>query len=297
MPLGVATSVGASVLFGVVFYVTPLLRPMSAEAIWATRAVIAVPFVALVLVSMRQFDTAVEVGRRMVARPLLILGVLACGLLLAAQLWLFAWAPLNDRALQTALGYFLLPLVLVLQGRLLYKDSLQWWHWLAVGLAAIGVAFQIVHVGSISWETLLVALGYPLYFGIRRALGFAHTGGLLWEFGIVLPLAVWAIVHEFITNTALPENPALVWLAPAFGLGSVAALWLFVVASRLLPISIFGLLVYLEPALLVVASYLLGERIAPLDYVTYGAIWAAILVLIVGGVARLSSANRARTRP
>ncbi|MPT45837.1 MAG: hypothetical protein E2599_21340, partial [Klebsiella sp.] len=30
-----------------------------------------------------------------------------------------------------------------------------------VDLAAAGVAFEIVRVGSIGWETLLVAIGYP----------------------------------------------------------------------------------------------------------------------------------------
>ena len=37
--------------------------------------------------------------------------------MLGVQLWLFLWAPLHGRALPVSLGYFLLPLVMVLAGR------------------------------------------------------------------------------------------------------------------------------------------------------------------------------------
>jgi chloramphenicol-sensitive protein RarD len=40
--------------------------------------------------------------------------------LLGVQLWLFMWAPLNGRSLDVSVGYFLLPLTMVLTGRLVY---------------------------------------------------------------------------------------------------------------------------------------------------------------------------------
>lgn len=292
MPRGIAASLVASVLFGVVYYMAPLLRPLSAEAVWGARVVIAVPFLFALLALSRQMTSFTLIAARMKSQPIFILGVIASGLLLAPQLWLFAWAPMNGRGMQTALGYFLLPLVLVVQGRFLYKDALKWWHWLAVGIAAIGVGFQVVHVGEISWETLLVALGYPLYFGVRRALGLATTGGLLWELIVMAPLALFALGRELLGHGVVAENPNLPWLLVVFGLLSAIALWLYVLASKLLPISLFGLLSYVEPALLVVVAFLLGERIDPAEYITYAAIWLAVLVLLVGGIARLLDERR-----
>lgn len=295
MPRGIAASVAASVLFGAVFFVAPLLRPLSAEAVWGARVVVAVPFLIALLAVSRQLSAFGAIAQRIKARPVFVLGVLASGLLLAPQLWLFAWAPMNGRGLQTALGYFLLPLVLVVQGRVLYKDKLAWWHWLAVGIAAVGVGFQIVHVGEISWETLLVALGYPLYFGVRRALGLATTGGLLWELVVVLPVALFLLGREL--PGAVTARPNLLWLIAGFGLLSAIALWLYVLASKLLPISLFGLLSYVEPALLVVVAFLLGERIDPAEYLTYAAIWLAVLVLLVGGIIRLRDERGKRETP
>jgi chloramphenicol-sensitive protein RarD len=57
--------------------------------------------------------------------------------------------------------------------------------------------------------------------------------------------------------------------------------------------SMFGLLSYVEPALLLVASLLLGERIAAGEWFTYGAIWAAVLILVAGGAAEVLRTRRA----
>ena len=63
--------------------------------------------------------------------------------------------------------------------------------------------------------------------------------------------------------------------------------------SEKLTMSIFGLLSYLEPALLVVASLLNGERISGGEWFIYAAIWASVLVLIVGGTVVVLRSRRA----
>ncbi|GAA2189083.1 EamA family transporter RarD [Leucobacter alluvii] len=289
---GAIVSVASSVLFAGIYFVTPLLAPAPAEAIWALRTLCAIPIIALALLAARQWDLVAELGRRLRRTPLLVIGVIACGALIAVQLWVFTWAPLHGRGLQVALGYFLLPLMLVLVGKFLYRDRLLWWQWAAAGIAAIGVGFELVRAGGVSWETLLVAVGYPVYFVLRRALGFAHLGGMFWEFLAMTPIAAILLARELVTGTSLAVNPNLLWLGPVFGIGTGIALVCYILASRLLTISVFGLLSYLEPALLVVASMLNGERIAPEEYPLYLAIWAAVLVLIGGGVVGLLRRRR-----
>jgi chloramphenicol-sensitive protein RarD len=50
-----------------------------------------------------------------------------------------------------------------------------------------------------------------------------------------------------------------------------------------LPMVIFGLLSYLEPVLLALASVALGEAISGDEWLTYIPIWCAVLVLVVEG--------------
>ncbi|MFP3345407.1 EamA family transporter RarD, partial [Halomonas sp. SIMBA_159] len=57
-------------------------------------------------------------------RPLLWLGLPLSAFLLGVQFWLFMWAPINGRALPVSLGYFMMPLVMVVLGRFVYQDRL-----------------------------------------------------------------------------------------------------------------------------------------------------------------------------
>src|SRR3546814_13395433 len=101
--------------------------------------------------------------------------------LIGFKLWLFSWAPLHNKALDVALGYFLLPLVMVLTGRVFYNERLSRFQLAAVALAAIGVENELVRVDSFSWATALVMFGYPPYFMLRRALRYGSLGiGRAW---------------------------------------------------------------------------------------------------------------------
>ncbi|MFV0434411.1 MAG: EamA family transporter RarD [Leucobacter sp.] len=285
--LGTLLSVSSSIAFGGVYFLTPLLFPVAAESLWALRNIITLPLIALALVAIRQWYTVTEIAARIRHRPLLLLGITACGAIIAAQLWVFGWAPMHGRGMQVALGYFLLPLVLVVIGRFLYRDRLLWWHWLAAGVASVGVVYELFRVGGVSWETLIVAVGYPIYFVLRRALGTAHLGGMLWEFLLLTPVAAVLLTMEIVGGSATAANPNLWWAAPIYAAGAGVALMLYLGASRLLTLSLFGLLGYLEPALLTVASMLNGERIPAEEWGLYGAVWLAVLVLVGGGIAQL----------
>ena len=289
---GALASVGSSLAFAGVYFVTPLLAPAAAESIWALRNLITLPIILLAIIAVRQGHLIIEIGRRIRRRPLLLLGIIASGLLISAQLWVFTWAPLHGRGLQVAMGYFLLPLVLVVIGKFLYRDRLSWWQWLAAGIAALGVLVELIRVGGVSWETLLVALGYPVYFVLRRAIGTGNLGGMFWEFLVLVPVAAALVVVEIVRGTATAANPSLWWSAPLFAVWSGVGIVLYVAASRLLTMSIFGLLSYLEPALLVVASVLNGERISEGEWFIYAAIWTSVIVLITGGTALVVRARR-----
>ena len=51
---------------------------------------------------------------------------------------------------------------------------------------------------------------------------------------------------------------------------------------------------YLEPALLVVASLLIGERIASGEWPMYMAVWGAVAILVIGGAVQLVRSSRGK---
>lgn len=280
---GIAASVLASVLFGGIYYLSPLLMPLDGEQIFGWRVVLTWPFTTALLLWRGQGGrvAALLVSARDSWRYGLMLLVGAA--LLGLQLWLFMWAPLHGRALPVSLGYFLLPLVMVLTGRVVFRERLSAGQKLATALAAAGVGHELFRVGGLSWETLVVAVGYPAYFMLRRRLNADHLGGHWLDMTLMVPVAVWFMLRAPSSLVHLETHPILFALLPLLGVLSAMALALYMAASRWLPLGLFGLLTYVEPVLLLLVALTLGERIASEQWLSYGLVVAAVGVLVLEG--------------
>ncbi len=71
------------------------------------------------------------------------------------------------------------------------------------------------------------------------------------------------------------------------GVLSASALIAYILSSRMLPFSLFGLLGYVEPVLLVVVAFLIGESIAQQEWPTYLAIWLSLSLLAAEGIYKI----------
>lgn len=293
MAKGVFATCFATILFAVLFYYATLLEPLSGEEVFGWRMVLTAPVITVLVVFTGDWHLVGKTLSRVRRSPMIAPGLLACGMLLAAQIFVFVWGPVNGLALEVSLGFFLMPLTLVLIGRVAFGERLTGPQVVATVLAAVGVGNELIQAGSVSWVTAVVAIGYPLYFAVRRKLRTDHQGGVWLEMHLILPLAVAALVAGPNGIGVVAERPALYWLIPGLGLISALGLSANLYASRVLPFILFGLLLYLEPVLLVVVALLLGERIAPGQWLTYISIWLALAVLFSEGLARVLAARNA----
>lgn len=226
-------------------------------------------------------------------KPRLIAGVLLSSALLGVQLWLFMWAPLNGRSLDVSVGYFLLPLTMVLTGRLVWGEQLSYLQRVAVFFAGLGVLNELYQAGGFSWATLVVIIGYPLYFIVRKYLKTDHLGGLWLDMALMLPVAWWFVQSGEQGFAVMDAHPKLYALIPMLGLISASALVSYIIASRLLAFSLFGLLSYVEPVLLLGVALILGEGIKGGEWLTYIPIWLAVMVLVFEGFKHLVRQRRA----
>ncbi|RLZ10945.1 EamA family transporter RarD [Acinetobacter sp. 2JN-4] len=284
---GIIYSVLASVTFGVLFFYTKVLGAFDSEQTFGWRIIATLPFLTLFMWFSGDLIHIKTIFKRILAKPSLLLFLMTTSLLTSVQLWLFLWGPMHGRGLQVSLGYFLLPLILVLVGSVLYGEKLSKFQCVAVALAMFGVGHEFWRLGSIAWETALVAIGYTAYFVIRKKIQTDNLGGFWWDLLLILPIAI------FLTQTGdtpyLKFFDAPVLIAIIMGLGFLSAIGLgsFILASRYLPLIIFGLLGYLEPVLLALVSLLLGEKIGAEEWFTYIPIWLAVLVLVIEGAVHL----------
>ena len=243
-----------------------------------------IPFLTIFLWWTGDFKLVTGIFHRITKQPMLIIWLLFSSFLCTTQLWLFLWGPINGRGLEVSLGYFLLPLVMVLFGCILYKEKLSNWQIAAVTCAVIGVSHEIWRIGTIAWETAYVAIAYPVYFFLRRKFQTDHLGGFWWDLFLVLPVAFYLAFIYSDTFALFITFPHLIWAVIGLGFLSAFGLGSYMLASRYLPFVIFGLLSYLEPVLLAFASIMLGERVEGGEWLTYIPIWLAVGLLVLEGV-------------
>lgn len=285
MKQGVLLSVFSSTLFALLYYYVTLLQPMGGDEVFAWRVILALPALALVISRARRWPEVRAVGRRFCTEWRFAALLVLSAALIGTQLWLFVWAPLHQKALDVSMGYFLLPLVMVVVGRLFYKERLSRMQTLAVAIAAVGVMHELITVSRFSWATALVMFGYPPYFMLRRYLRIGSFSTLWFDMALLVPAAVYVLsIQDHAAWHAFSVQPRLVLLVPVMGLISSVAMVSYISASRILPLGLFGILGYVEPILLFwVALLLLNEPMSAQAWFTYVPIWIAVGLIATEG--------------
>lgn len=283
---GFLSSISASALFAVVTLYVQILKPLSGFVIAGQRIIWTTLLMIVYLLIAGQLKKTLRPLTNLAALPGLILGSLLIGL----QWGLFVWAPVNGKTLDLSLGYFLAPIVMVFVGRIFLGEKLYSMQWGAALLASMGVMYTLYSNGGFSLVALLVALGYPAYFLLRRFQALPLISAFLIENILLLPLGIWGCIY--FSHGILPFDYSGQMLLAFLGLallGSGGMLCLLT-ASRRLPISLFGLLGYLEPVLIfLVGIFFLGESVLKSELLTYILIMAALALLAVDKICRYSA--------
>lgn len=279
---GVAASILASVLFGAISLLGGHLDGFTSEETTAWRVLFILAALGALHASGPRRDALTAAVVRIARSPRLIIIVLVNTAIMWVQLWVFMWGPANGHAQDIAFGYFLLPLVMVVVGRVFFRDRLQMLQWGAVAAAAVGVGAQALIAGGVDWPVFIIAGLYPVYFALRRWAGIDSIQVFLIEIALLVVPAIIVIAVPYAADPSrgIPATwPALLVMAAL----SAVAMICYILASRLLPLSLFGLLSYLEPVLVLGASLLLGEVLTVVDTFVYVPIVVALVLLGLSG--------------
>src|SRR4051812_41078695 len=159
--------------------------------ILANRTVWAVP-VALVFVLMARQGAEVVAALR---NPRTLAWLTVSSLLIAANWSIYIWAVNSGRVLETALGYYITPLIGMAAGALLFHERISRLGLAAIGLAALGVAVQAVAIGGLPILSLTLAVSFGGYGIVRKRVAAPAQTGLLIEClllaGFGLAYVVW----------------------------------------------------------------------------------------------------------
>jgi chloramphenicol-sensitive protein RarD len=238
--------------------------------------------------------------RLQAARPGVLLRQGLAAVLVAAN-WLgFVWAVTHGRMIESSLGYFLTPLVSVLLGVALLGERLRPGQWLAVAVAAVGVAWIAAGHQHVPWIALFLAGTFSSYALVKKTTALGALPSLALEtFLLLVPaLAYLGFAHATGRGRFGHVGPGADLLMALSGVATATPLLCFATAARRIPLATLGLLQYLGPTL----QFLLGLGLyrEPFDrgrFVGFAIVWGALALYAFASLRRPSAVAAGPGRP
>jgi chloramphenicol-sensitive protein RarD len=198
--------------------------------------------------------------------------------LISANWCLYVWSVSNGHAVQTALGYYINPLVNVLLGAVLLGEKLNRSQLAAVSLAVIAVVILTVNAGGLPWISLALAFSFGFYGFFRKTLPIGPSQGFFLEVAVLsIPAFAYALWlgAEGEAHFASTTSDTLLLI----GCGPVTAipLILYAFGAKLLRFTTLGLLQYFAPTMIfLIAVYVFHEPFSKWQAVAFAFIWSAL---------------------
>jgi chloramphenicol-sensitive protein RarD len=198
--------------------------------------------------------------------------------MVAVNWWLYVWAIQSGHVYAASLGYYILPLLMMLLGLVVLGERLTRRQWAAVLLAGLGVGILAAGALTTMWLSVSMAATFGIYGLLRKTVAAGPLAGLTVESLILYPAAL-GIVAWYWSTPAGPATGrgwelalAIAWSGP---MTAVPLMW-FATAARRLPYTVMGFLQFSSPTIVfLLGLFMFGEELRPAQLACFALIWAA----------------------
>lgn len=273
----------SGVLAGLIAYtfwgVTPVYFKLVASVppaeVLMHRVIWAIPFGALIIHLRKQWPEV----RRALTHAQMLRWLIATGVLIAVNWFIYIVAIQTERVYQASLGYYINPLLFVLAGVLFFGERLRRLQRVAVVLATIGVLVLAISGGEFPWFALGVGVSFALYGVIRKRVVIGAMPGLFVETLVLAPLALaWWLWLETSGGAVFGHAEVSIDVLLLFaGPVTVIPLVLFAVAARNLTLTTVGFIQFLAPTLQLLTGVYYGEQLTTPRLICFAFIWSAVI--------------------
>ncbi|WP_269931560.1 EamA family transporter RarD [Aminobacter sp. HY435] len=258
------------------FYMKAVAHIPAAEVI-AHRIIWSIPIAAVLL---WWLGRTADIKTALRSPRTLALGALTASLI-TINWGVYVWAIGNDRALETALGYYINPLLSVFLGAVVLGEKLTRAQMLAIGLAALAVGLLTWESGGLPWVSIVLALSWGFYAMFKKTLPIGPAQGFFLE---VLILGIPALCYIVYLQSSgvghfFSAEMTDVWLLLGCGLVTAVPLILFANGAKLLRLSTIGIMQYIAPTMIfVIAIFIFREPFSSERAVAFALIWVALAI-------------------
>lgn len=262
-----------------------LLRPAGPLEILAHRVIWSVVFVSLLLAVLRNWRFLTRVLRS----PRLLGGISVAAVLIAINWGVYIYGVNSSRVVETALGYFITPLVLVLLGVTVQRERLRAWQWAAMAVGAVAVVVLTVDYGRLPYIALALAASFGSYSLVKKRLSLPPAEGLFVESGVLaLPALIYvgwltAAGHARFGHVSATHTALMV----VAGVATAVPLLLFAASANRVPMVGIGILQYVAPILQLACGLLIyHEPMPPARLAGFCLVWIALIIFTADALRR-----------
>ncbi|WP_034658087.1 EamA family transporter RarD [Chelativorans sp. J32] len=264
-------------LWGLLPFFLKAVAHIPAMEVVAHRVVWSVPIASIVLLFLGR---TADVRKALTSPRTLLLAALTAAII-SANWGLYVWAIATDRALDTALGYYINPLVSIAMAAVLLGEKLTRLQLAAVGLAVIAVVVLTIEGGGLPWLSLLLALTFAVYGFLRKTLPIGPSQGFFLEVLILSVPALGYIVwlQAIGQGHFHMDQPANIALLLACGPVTAGPFLLYAFGAKLLRYATIGIMQYIAPSMVfIIAVFIFKEPFSHEQAIAFALIWTALVL-------------------
>ena len=203
-------------------------------------------------------------------------------LLLTVNWTTFVWAVVNDRVIETALGYFLAPLGTMALGVFVLGERLTPLKRASAVFALTAVGVLTVSYGRMPWVALLLACSWSYYGLTKRRVPLDPVASLSSELFVLAVPAAALVISGFLRTGGIPDQASSSDWPLLVGTGAITAapLLLFAFAAKRVPFTILGPANYIIPIINFLLGWLVFDEQLPASRVVgFALVWAALILV------------------
>jgi len=281
---GVFAMIAACVIWGLspLYYKllahVPPLEVLSHRTIWSL-----VLFGAILIWQRRLADIF-----RLVASTRSLFIIVVASVMISVNWFVYIYSVQIGRTVESSLGYYMFPLVVVLLGVVFLHERLSIGKWMSVAIATLAVVVLTIGLGVAPWISLILAVTFGLY-GLAKK--WTHAGPVISvtaEVLVLAPLALlwlWGVHFDGwegfvgraggVFGTGLADSLILMLSGPL----TAGPLILYSYAAKRVTLATIGLVQYLNPTLqFFCAVAIFGEPFTRWHTIAFVLIWIALAI-------------------
>ncbi|KAA0562199.1 EamA family transporter RarD [Bacillus sp. CH30_1T] len=274
-------------LWGILPIYWKWLNHVSAYEILANRIFWSFWFMLLFLfVSKRWKDFHVYLKTSLTKKKQLF-ALLLASLLISTNWFIYIWAVNTNQMVEASLGYYINPLVSVLLGVFILKESLSKAQMVSFGLAAVGVLILTISYGDFPWIAIGLAFSFGLYGLAKKLIQVESSIGLTLETMTIAPLSLLYLGYMYNEGSLSLFHVSSGTDLLLMGAGAVTAIPLlfFSKGAQQIPLYMVGFLQYIAPTLtLILGIWVYNESFSFTHLISFMFIWLALTIFTASRV-------------